>query len=254
MEQSKKNWSEAGLASFSPNSAPLINRADELGKMVHPTVYNNLVNLANGKYTLRDLTIKMKKDEISVSRLLLPYILKGVIKLVEVPDLPLKENKSKEHSEASNAKTAKVPLIACVDDSPQVCQMMEQILTSHGLRSITITDSTKALPILMQQKPDLIFLDLIMPVASGYEICTQLRRTSAFKNVPVVIISASEGLVDRVRAEAAKVMGATDFINKPILSHKILQMLDKHLYSQTEVYKQVTPTSSNVKVSMVATA
>ena len=67
-----------------------------------------------------------------------------------------------------------------MDDSPQVCKMVEKILLPYDVRVISITDLTKALPILIQKKPDIIFLDVIMPIIGGSEICSQLRRTSTF--------------------------------------------------------------------------
>jgi chemotaxis family two-component system response regulator PixG len=85
-------------------------------------------------------------------------------------------------------------------------------MTRHGLRFLKIQDAIQALPIIIQQKPDLIFLDLIMPIASGYEICTQLRRISAFAETPVIILTGNDGLIDRVRA---KVVGSTILLPNP---------------------------------------
>ena len=113
-----------------------------------------------------------------------------------------------------------------MDDSPQVCKMLEEIMTSYGLRFIKIQDAVQALPIIIQEKPDLIFLDLIMPIASGYEICTQLRRISAFAETPVIILTGNDGLVDRVRA---KVVGSTDFISKPIVADRVMNVVRKYL-------------------------
>jgi len=237
MLEHRRNWEEAELASFSPNSAPIITKPEELSKILSSHAYTNFINLVNGKYTLRDLTIKMDKHEIFVASSLRPYIVKGIVKLVELPDLPLKVNQSKKQSGDGKISGKNVPLIACIDDSPQICEMMKQIILSCGLRFIGITDSIEALPILIKEKPSLIFLDLIMPVASGYEICTQLRRTSIFKNIPVIIVSGNESLLDRVRT---KIIGANDFINKPIVANKVLSALDKYLYSKS-------PTTNNTK-------
>ena len=234
MLEHRKNWEEAELASFSPNSAPIITKPEELSKILSSTAYTNFLNLVNGQYTLRDLTIKMEKSELLVASSLRPYILKGIVKLVELSDLPLKVNQSNKKSGAGKIPEENAPLIACIDDSPQVCQMMKKIILSRGLRFIGIADSIEALPILIKEKPSLIFLDLIMPVASGYEICAQLRRTSIFKNIPVIIVSANEGLVDRVRT---KIIGANDFINKPIVTNKVLEVIDKYLHSQSSTAK-----------------
>jgi two-component system, chemotaxis family, response regulator PixG len=122
--------------------------------------------------------------------------------------------------------TSVKPLVAYVEDSLHECRIMGQILSKTKYRFVTIPDSVQALPLLIQHKPDLIFLDLVMPVANGYEICTQIRRVSYFKNTPIIIVTGNDGVVDRVRA---KLVGATDFLAKPIVSQKILAALPKYL-------------------------
>ncbi|MCC5666227.1 response regulator [Nostoc sp. CHAB 5784] len=226
MQDSWKVWSEAGLANFSPDLAPVLRRPEQLQQIVSPSVYKNFVNLINGKLTLRDLAVKMKQSVLPLTRSLLPYILKGIIELVEIPDMPLVVTEVNNKPITAQPKKSIAPLVACVDDSPQVCKMLEDIITSNGLRFIKIQDAVQALPTLIQDKPDLIFLDLIMPVASGYEICTQLRRISAFANTPVIILTGSDGLLDRVRA---KVVGSTDFITKPVVADKVMSIIRKYL-------------------------
>ncbi|MDZ8064741.1 MAG: response regulator [Nostoc sp. DedQUE08] len=230
MQDSWKIWSEAGLANFSPDLAPILRRPEQLEQMVSPSVYKNFVNLINGKFTLRDLAMKMKQSVLPLTRSLLPYILKGIIELIEVPDLPLRITEVNNNSTTTQAKKRIAPLVACVDDSPQVCKMVEDIVTSNGLRFIKIQDAVQALPTLIQDKPDLIFLDLIMPVASGYEICTQLRRISTFSNTPIIILTGSDGLLDRVRA---KVVGSTDFLTKPVVADKVMSIIRKYLPTQS---------------------
>ncbi|MEH1940971.1 MAG: response regulator [Nostoc sp.] len=226
MQDSWKIWSEAGLANFSPDLAPVLRQPEQLQQMVNPSVYKNFVNLINGKLTLRDLAMKMKQNVLPLTRSLLPYILKGIIELVEVPDLPLGVTEANNNSTSTQPKKRIAPLVACVDDSPQVCKMLEDIITSNGLRFVKIQDAVQALPTLIQDKPDLIFLDLIMPVASGYEICTQLRRISTFGNTPIIILTGSDGLLDRVRA---KVVGSTDFLSKPVAAEKVMSIVRKYL-------------------------
>ncbi|BAY11012.1 response regulator [Calothrix sp. NIES-2098] len=230
MQDSWHNWSKAGLASVSPNLAPVLRKPQELQQQVSSSVYNNFVNLINGKHTLWDLAVKMNQSVLPVTRSLLPYINHGIAELVEVPDLPLPVSKVQNKSTITPAKTSTIPLIACVDDSPQVCKILEQIITSKGLRFIAIQDPVQALPILMQTKPDLIFLDLIMPVVNGYEVCSQLRRCSFLSQTPVVILTGSDGLFDQVRS---KVFGATEFITKPVASEKVMEMVNKHLFAKT---------------------
>ena len=119
-------------------------------------------------------------------------------------------------------------MIACIDDSLQVVKILENIVTSHEMNFVGIQDPLQALPVLIENKPDLIFLDLIMPVVNGYQICEQLRRISVFNTIPIVILTSSDGAFDRVRA---KIFGATDFINKPIEKDRVFAILNKYLYT-----------------------
>ncbi|MGM3304835.1 response regulator [Anabaena sp. WFMT] len=229
-------WSEAGLENFHPNLSPVLRNPDLLRRQVSPIVYNNFERLINGQYTLWDLAAKMKQSVVSVARSLLPFIQKGITELIEIGDLPLAVFKVNNQSTNSPVPVInrKVPLIACVDDSPQVCKILERIITANGMRFIAIQDPIQALPILIENKPDLIILDLIMPVVNGYEVCSQLRSTSLFAKTPVVVLTGSDGVFDRVRA---KVFGATEFITKPIDSDKVIGMVKKYLPTEAKVGK-----------------
>jgi two-component system, chemotaxis family, response regulator PixG len=229
MQDSWKLWSEAGLTNLHPDLAPVLRKPEQLQQLVSSSVYNNFVSFIDGKYTLRDLAVKMKQNVMPVTRSLLPYILKGIIELVEVSDLPLVgiAIETNKNSLATKLKKPTTPLIACVDDSPQVCKILEEIVTPHGLRFMKIQDAVQALPTLIQHKPDLIFLDLMMPVVSGYEICTQLRRISTFANTPIIILTGNDGILDRVRA---KVVGSTDFLTKPVVTDKVMNIIRKYLH------------------------
>ncbi|WP_234301026.1 response regulator [Sphaerospermopsis aphanizomenoides] len=227
MQEFWNNWSKAGLSSFSPDLAPMLVKPEELRKQVSPGVYKNLETLINGKHTLWDLAVKMKQSVLSITRSLLPYIHQGITALVEVPDLPLPvKNIKNNYTTKQKNHTSNAPLIACVDDSPQICQMLGKIITANGMRFLPIEEPVKALPLLIQNQPDFIFLDLIMPVVNGYELCRNLRRSSIFAHTPIVILTGSDGTFDRVRS---KVFGATDFINKPVARDQVIGIVNKHL-------------------------
>ncbi len=124
------------------------------------------------------------------------------------------------------------PLILCVDDSPQIGYILEHLLQSAGCRCIVIQDAVDAVGQILRRKPDLILLDLVMPVISGYEVCSQIRRVSAFKDTPIIILTGNDGMIDRVRA---KMVGATDFMAKPIDSDKLLTTVQRYLAKDTGI-------------------
>ncbi|HLO86926.1 MAG TPA: response regulator [Nostocaceae cyanobacterium] len=225
MQESWQNWTAAGLGKFSPNSAPVLRKPEQLKQQVSPTVYKNFENLAKGKYSLWDIAAKMKQNILPVTHSLLPYIHQGITELIEIPDLPLPVTQA-PNKNLNSDQNSNTPLVVCVDDSPQICKILEQIITSQGMRFMSIQDPVSALPTLIQTKPDLIFLDLIMPVVNGYEICAQLRRSTLFADTPIMILTSSDGVFDRVRS---KVFGATEFITKPVEVEKVVGTIDKYL-------------------------
>ena len=137
-----------------------------------------------------------------------------------------KEQQSKRKTPSLPLKLAQSKLVICIDDSAQVCELMRSIVTDAGYRFISIQDATQALPRLLENKPDLIFLDLMMPKINGYEICGQIRRVSSFAHTPIIILTSKDGLLDRLRS---KVVGASEFTCKPITRHAIDTSLTKYL-------------------------
>ncbi len=218
-------WQEAKIADRSPDMAPVIHQPEALQKRTSAQVYQNLSQLLDGQQTLRDLSIRMRRDLVTVTRSLIPYVQLGLVKLVSIDDIPPPVSPPIAQK-LSKSITSHRTLIACIDDSPQICQSMELIMTSAGYQFVSEMDGLRAIAVLLNRKPDLIFLDLIMPNTNGYEICTQLRKLSYFKNTPIVIVTGNDGLIDRVRA---KMVGSTDFISKPVDDKIVLGIIDKYL-------------------------
>lgn len=211
-------WQQWGLESVSPNLAPVIWDHDGLRQQTSLLTYHNLTTLANGRWTLRDLAVKLKQPLVPLTRSLMPYFKQGIMGLNSIPDLKLQP------------QPAQRSLVAYIEDSRFDSIAMSQILDQAGYRFLSIPDPLQAVPMLLDQKPDLIFLDLLMPIANGYEICTQIRRITAFQAIPIVILTSSDGIVDRVRAKLA---GASGFLSKPIDSEKVLETLRRHLSEAT---------------------
>ncbi|MGV2830964.1 response regulator [Myxosarcina sp. GI1(2024)] len=167
----------------------------------------------------------MDKDITTLTSSLIPYVRQGLLDLIEVEDINLPKYTAK-FCPTDITKSSSTPLIACIDDSPQICKIMEEIITKCDYRFISIQESFQVLPTLIKTVPSLIFMDIGMPVINGYELCSQLRRVSKLKDVPIVILTGNDGIIDRVRA---KVVGADDFISKPIETSKIIDALKKYI-------------------------
>ncbi len=224
-----KAWRNAKLADRSPNMAPVIRQPEELRKRTTIQSYENITKILDGKHSLRDLAVKIKKDILQITRLLIPYIELGIIELVKIPDLPNPIPQTPKKEGINKAEDKKL-LIACIDDSPLICQRMEEIITKGGYDFIGIKDPIKAIAVILAHKPDLIFLDLLMPNTNGYEICSQLRKLSLFRNTPIIILTGQDGMIERVRT---KIVGSNDFLSKPIEANLVLETISKYLLNNS---------------------
>ncbi len=100
-------------------------------------------------------------------------------------------------------------LILVVDDEPKVSRLARDYLEKHGFRVATAADGQAALTIARREKPDLIILDLMLPILDGREVCKTLRRES---DVPIIMLTALAEEVDQVTGLE---IGADDYITKP---------------------------------------
>lgn len=218
-------WVDQDLAAYSPNLAPVIQHPEPIQADVSPRVYQTLMQLLDGQRSLRDLAVKFGQEVLPLMQALQPYLKAGWISLVDIADYPaiMGDHGPRERASPGHDRPQK---IACIDDSPMVCRAMGQVIRSAGYDFLAITEGAKAIPTLLSQKPDMIFLDLVMPETNGYEICEKLRKISRFKHVPIVILSGNDGLVDQVRA---RLLGATDFLSKPMEPIVIISIIRKHL-------------------------
>lgn len=223
-----QKWRGARLADRSPNSAPIISQPEQLRAKINQTSYETMAKLFNGKRTLRELAVFLKQDVINITRSIMPYIQLGLLELAEVPDFP-------KNQKPSLSKTTASRRILCIDDSSQICKTMEKILTKAGYEFVGETNALRAITTVLEKKPDLIFLDLVMPYTNGYEICSQLRKVSSFSQVPIIILTGKDTIIDRMRA---KMVGCSDFISKPIDIQTVLTTIKKHLKAEVFQYNR----------------
>lgn len=226
-------WQQKGLAKWSPNLAPVMRKQNRLREEVSGIVYQNFLRLLDGQRTLRDLSSRMGKDVRKLTSSLIPYVQQDLLDIVEVEDIETPQY-SKNITTKEDTGDLSKPLIACIDDSPQICKIMEQIITQCGYRCISIQESLQALPSLIKANPDVIFLDIGMPIVNGYEICTQVRRVNKLKHIPIIFLTGNDGIIDRVRA---KVSGANAFIPKPIEVDKIISTVEKYISESSALCK-----------------
>ncbi|MEN9205197.1 MAG: response regulator [Thermostichales cyanobacterium BF4_bins_65] len=121
------------------------------------------------------------------------------------------------------------PLVACIDDSKTVQKQVKGILEVAGFAVLGITEPGQALTALVRQKPALILMDVNMPEIDGYELCRMLRQSKQLKEIPIVMLTGRDGLLDRLRAQ---ILGVTDYVTKPFQPEQLLTAVQKAVPSQ----------------------
>jgi two-component system, chemotaxis family, response regulator PixG len=238
LESLISDWKAINIANCSPNLAPVITDINKLKKEINEDTYQQLFRFINGKKTIRDLAVETKQDLLNLTRSLAPHIKNKAIALQQVPDQQLtnlyfaarNQNEPDKYNNPTREyiQELDLPLVICVDDNPQICQQIAQILNPAGYRIIPVNDAAKTLMVLLENQPNLIFLDTIMPDANGYELCSQIRKMPALKDIPIVILQEQENVIERMKAKMA---GASDLLCKPIKSSDILTLAQKHTQS-----------------------
>jgi CheY-like chemotaxis protein len=115
--------------------------------------------------------------------------------------------------------------ILVVDDNPINLKLLESILEDeYSLR--LYTDVKKAIESAIKNIPDLILMDIKMPIMDGYEACKQLKEQEDLKETPIIFLSAGN---DKEMKEKAYAVGGADYIEKPFKIDEILTKITQFL-------------------------
>jgi CheY-like chemotaxis protein len=116
--------------------------------------------------------------------------------------------------------------VLAVDDVPLNLILIQKMLAKFKFQVRTAGNGVQAMEAIAAQKPDLILLDLMMPVMDGFEVIRRVRETPGIADIRIVILSALNSNEDVVRGYQ---MGANDFITKPIILEKLLNSVATQL-------------------------
>jgi CheY-like chemotaxis protein len=114
--------------------------------------------------------------------------------------------------------------ILICDDDEGILDMLEIVLDGSGYRTIAVQNSLNIYETIAREQPDLLLLDLWMPVLSGDQVLKTLRRNPETNELPVIVISAS-----REGKQIAVAAGADDFMAKPFDLDSLLQRIEHYI-------------------------
>jgi adenylate cyclase len=116
--------------------------------------------------------------------------------------------------------------ILVVDDTPANIQTVTAILKGKGYQLSVATNGKQALDVVEKVRPDLILLDVMMPEMDGFETCQRIKSTEAWRDIPIIFLTAKTDTADLVKGFEA---GAVDYVGKPFNTHELLARVSTHL-------------------------
>jgi PAS domain S-box-containing protein len=116
--------------------------------------------------------------------------------------------------------------ILVIDDQAENLSMITDLLTPLGFDIVETNDGREGLNLVVSLQPDLILLDLLMPVMNGFELTSQIRRNPKIPHLPIIAMSAS--VFEQYQQQSLEV-GCDDFLAKPIHARILFNLLQKHL-------------------------
>ncbi|HHJ13991.1 MAG TPA: response regulator [Gammaproteobacteria bacterium] len=116
--------------------------------------------------------------------------------------------------------------VMVIDDSKTIRRTAESLLKKAGCAVVTATDGFEALAKIADEKPDVIFVDIMMPRLDGYQTCALIKNNQAFRNTPVIMLSSKDGLFDRARG---RIVGSDQYLTKPFTKDELLGAIREHV-------------------------
>lgn len=142
----------------------------------------------------------------------------------------------------------KIPCILIVDDEPFNVDYLEQELEDLNYQTITAVNGKDALEKITNEKPDLVLLDIMMPIMDGFTVLEKVKANSEIRNIPIIVISANNDLQNMVKGIQ---LGAEDYLPKPfeptLLKARIQSSLEKkHLRDLQDLYLKSLENELNI--------
>ncbi len=116
--------------------------------------------------------------------------------------------------------------VLVIDDSKTIRRTAETLLSKEGCEVLTAVDGFEALSKIADHKPDIIFVDIMMPRLDGYQTCALIKHNHTFRHTPVIMLSSKDGLFDRARG---RIVGSEQYLTKPFTKDELVDAIQHHV-------------------------
>ena len=115
--------------------------------------------------------------------------------------------------------------VMIIDDSNTIRKSAEMFLRSSGYEVILAEDGFEAMSKIVDNQPDIIFIDIVMPRLDGYKACMLIKKNPIYQSIPVIMLSSKDGLFDKARG---RMVGSNDYLTKPFTTEGLLSIIHKY--------------------------
>ena len=130
------------------------------------------------------------------------------------------QSDSEQNQQALNVK------VMVIDDSKTIRRSAETLLKKAGCEVVTAIDGFEALAKITVHKPDIIFVDIMMPRLDGYQTCALIKNNQSFKATPVIMLSSKDSIFDRARG---RIVGSEKYLTKPFSKEDLINAITTHV-------------------------
>ncbi len=225
----QKQWQGLQSQIPTPEVVPQINLEALDASNLSPSQKQQLSKLMASPKNLVDIADELARDPLDVARMFANLARKHLVSF-SVP--------SSKNTQADPVGT--VPEVFVVDDSPLLLKQFQSLVEHWGYRVNTCSDALKAVPSLLQTAPAVIFLDINMPEASGFELIKQIRRQPQLSSIPMVMLTGEKSVSNQWRAQWAN----CKFLAKPRSSEEISSFRQE----LRELLQEIAPVERNTLV------
>ncbi|MFT5502360.1 MAG: twitching motility two-component system response regulator PilG [Gammaproteobacteria bacterium] len=134
-------------------------------------------------------------------------------------------DESRQPDDSQGTPTLNVKVMV-IDDSKTIRRSAETLLKKVGCEVITAIDGFEALAKITVHRPDIIFVDIMMPRLDGYQTCALIKNNENFKSTPVIMLSSKDSIFDRARG---RIVGSEKYLTKPFSKEDLINAINTHV-------------------------
>ncbi len=231
INQRQQGWASLSPAIASINAIP--HRIQATQQTINdPWVQQHVHQWIDGQRTLGDIAHAIGRDPLELAHSYMHFVQMGWLTFQPrqeshtsiVRSAPTTLQKTLPQESLSQ----ELPTILSVDDSTVVQTMIKRAI-GDCYNLLLASNAMDALNLLNSEKIDLLLLDVTMPDIDGLELCRTIRKINKFRNLPVIMLTAKDGMFNKIKGQMA---GSTHYLTKPINQLKLMEVLNKYVPSQ----------------------